>query len=282
MTRYLFYKLKGLASDRSVLFWSVGFMLFWAVMWVYVFTRVDEPRPPREVLEYVLKVNAALAYTYLGVLSMGSLAIGLTQHKLVSSSAAAFAVRFTKLKPFRYMLEDFVAAVVALVYYVSVTVSAVICLTYLRFEVVALPEKPLELLAYMLLAGFTWYWLSYLLSLVMLVLRKPRSQPLGMIPLIVGFGIYSTLWLDPGSVVYVIPVAPLAPLIVSAASGVKPVTGGWFYAQPWRGTGANVTTIEPPLALAATCAWVFLLALTSLLLMRRVSGVPVEEAVQTG
>lgn len=40
MTLYLFYKLKGLATDRSAFFWGFFFTLFWVLMWVYVFTQV--------------------------------------------------------------------------------------------------------------------------------------------------------------------------------------------------------------------------------------------------
>lgn len=277
MTRYLRYLLKSLATDRSGLFWGVGFMLFWAVLWVYVFTRVEPPLPPREILEMSLKINAALAYTYLGVLSMSSVAIGLTQYKLFSSYAVAFATRFTRLTPARHLMEDFLAGLAAVFAYTLATVAAVVGLTYARFGVIALPEKPVEMIGYMLLAGALWYWLSYLLGETLLVLRKPRSQFMGMLPLLLGFGIYATLWLDPGSTAYLIPVAPLAPLIVSSATGTKPLTGGWIFYQPWRNPG-TATKIDPALAVVSSLTWILLLAAGSLLLRRKITGMPREEA----
>ena len=276
MTRYLIYKFKGLATSRSVLFWGIGFMLFWAVMWVYVFLQVKEPLLPREVLEQVLKVTAALSYSYLGVLSMSSVAIGLTQDKLVSSSASAFVVRFSRLTPLRLLLEDFIAGVAAVTFYALATIAAVTGLMYSRFSILLLPEKPVELFAYIVLAGVEWYWFSYFLCTAMLALRKPRSQLLGMLPLMLGFSIYATLWLDPGEVVYALPVAPLAPLVVSSASGVDAAAGGWLSYQPWRGSSA-ITVVEPLPALISTFAWILLLALASLLLAKRITGIPVEE-----
>ncbi|MEM0345487.1 MAG: hypothetical protein QW448_07140 [Thermofilaceae archaeon] len=276
VTSYLIYKFKSLMTNRSGLFWGIGFMLFWAVMWVYVFLRVEEPLPPREVLEQVLKVVSALGYSYLGVLSMASVAIGLTSYKLYSSSASAFVVRFSRLTPFRLLLEDFVSGVAAIISYTLAVVAAVTGLMYLRFNILLFPEKPVELLAYIVLAGVEWYWLSYLLCTVMLALRKPRSQLLNMLPMMIGFGIYATLWLDPGKLVYALPIAPLAPLVVSSASSIDPVAGGWIPYQPWRNPGA-ATVVEPLPALISTFAWILSLALASLLLAKRVTGIPMEE-----
>jgi hypothetical protein len=74
MTLYLSYKLKGLITTRSALFWGIIFILFWVLMWIYVFTQITEPYP-QEVLREMLNINAALAYSYLGALSMGSVSI---------------------------------------------------------------------------------------------------------------------------------------------------------------------------------------------------------------
>ncbi|MEM2791130.1 MAG: hypothetical protein QW075_04705, partial [Thermofilaceae archaeon] len=188
-----------------------------------------------------------------------------------------FAARFTRLTPARYLIEDFLAGLAAILAYTSATIVAVVGLTYARFGILVLPDKLVEMIGYMLLAGALWYWLSYLLSEMLLVLRKPRSQLMGMLPLMLGFGVYATLWLDPGNIAYLLPVAPLAPLIVSSATGTKPLAGGWIFHQPWRNPSSG-TEIEPTLAIASTLAWILLLAVASFLLMRKVTGMPREEA----
>lgn len=283
MTRYLYCKLKGLLTDRSGLFWGVLFTLFWVLMWIYVFTRIEGPLPPPEILEEVLQVNAALAFAYLGALSMGSVAVGLTISVFASSSAVAFATRFTKLTPARYLLEDFLAGVAAVVAYALVCVAMVVAATYSRFRVLALPEKPALVVVYLVLCGVLLYWFSRATTLAMLALGKPRLPLLQMLPLILAFMNYAVLWVDLGDRVYALPLAPLLSLIVSAASGVEPATGGWLVGGwLWRNLARGVAPEPPnalsaPLALASTAAWTAAFAALSLALARRVRGVALEE-----
>ncbi len=285
MTLYLLYKLKGLVTDRSGLFWGVAFTLFWVLMWAYVFTRVEEPLPPRDILEKMLRVSAALAYSYLGGLSMGSVAVGLAISAFASSSAVAFATRFTRLTPAKYLLEDFLAGVAAVVAYALACVAMVVAATYARFRVLALPENPPLLVAYLSLCGVLLYWLSRAVSLAMLALGKPRLPLLQMVPLILAFLNYATLWVDLAERVYALPLAPLLSLIVSAASGIEPATGGWLVGGwLWEALARGAApkppnTLSAPLALATTAAWAAALAALSLALARRVKGVPLEELV---
>lgn len=231
----------------------------------------------------MLKVNAALAYSYLGALMMGTLAVGLTSSIFVSSSAVAFATRFTKLTPARYLLEDFLAGVSAVVAYALACVVAVVAATYARFGVLVLPENPALLVVYLALCGVLFYWFSRCTALAMTVLGKPRLPLLQMLPLILSFLNYATLWVDLESKVYALPLAPLLSLIVSAASGIEPVTGGWLMGGwLWEALARGVapkpqSALNAPLALASTAAWIAALAAASLALARRVKGVPLEE-----
>ena len=283
MTLYLYYKLKGLLTDRSILFWGLVFTLFWVLMWIYAFTRIEGPLPPPEVFEEILRVNTALALSYLGALAMGSVAIGLAATAFASSSAVAFATRFTKLTPTKYLVEDFMAGVVAVVAYALACVAMVVAATYARFGVIVLPESPALVVAYLALCGILLYWLSRAVALAMLALGKPRLPLLQMLPLFLALLNYATLWLDLGDKVYALPLAPLLSLIVSAASGVEPATGGWLAeGWLWRSLARGVAPEPPnalsaPLALASTAAWALALAAVSLTLTRKVKGVALEE-----
>lgn len=278
MTRYLLYKLKGLATSRSILLWGLLLMLFWAFMWVFVFTRVEDS-PPEEVLKSEVKVGAALGYVYLGVLSVSSVTIGLANHTLISSGAVVFATRFTKLSRSRYLLEDFAASLVCILIYEVAVIGAVVGLYFARFRILAPPENPLALLAYLVLAGVESYWIGQLLGVALLRARKALMSVLNFLPLLLGFSVYATLWLDPGDLVYALPLAPLASLAVSAASGVKAVRGSWFGGWLW-GYGEAPPELNHALALGSTVAWIVALALASLVLMKRVAGVKVEEVVR--
>jgi len=192
VTLYLYYKLKGLLTSRSALFWGVVFALFWVLMWVYVFTRI-EGSPPVDILERILRASAALAFSYLGALSMGSVAVGLTVSAFASTGAVAFATRFTKLTPAKYLLEDFLAGVAAVVAYALVCAVMVVAATYTRFGVLVLPQNPALVVVYLVLSGFLFYWLSRAVTLAMIALGKPRLPLLQMIPLFTAFLSYATL-----------------------------------------------------------------------------------------
>ena len=282
MTLYLYYKLKGLLTDRSVLLWGIVFELFWVLMWVYVFTPI-EGSPPVDILERMLRANAALAFSYLGALSMGSVAVGLAVSAFASSGAVAFAIRFTKLTPAKYLLEDFLAGVAAVVAYALVCVVTVVAATYARFGILVLPQNPALVIAYLALSGFLLYWLSRAVTLAMIALGKPRLPLLQMLPLFAAFLSYATLWLDLEDEIYALPLAPLLSLIVSAASGVEPATGGWLAGGWLWGSLARGVAPEPPhalsasLALASTAAWTAALAAVSLTLARKVRSVALEE-----
>lgn len=282
MTLYLFYKLKGIATSRSALFWGILFTLFWILMWVYVFIQIEE-LPPRDILEKVLKVNTALAYSYLGAISMGSVSIGLTISIFASSSAVAFASRFTKLTPSRYLIEDFLAGIVAITTFALACVAMVVAVTYARFNILVLPENPVLLVLYLILSGALLYWFSRFIALFMLALGKPRFQALNMLPLILTFLNYATLWVDLENRVYALPLAPLLSLIVSAAAGIEPATGGWLLGG-WLWMALKQGEMPKPpssldtySALMSTAAWIIVFAAASLSLTRRARGVTLEE-----
>lgn len=283
MTLYLYYKLKGLLTDRSGFFWGIVSTLFWVLMWVYVFTRVEEPLPSLDILEEMLRINAALAFSYLGALSMGSVAVGLTAGAIASSGAVAFATRFTKLTPAKYLVEDFLAGVAAVVAYALVCVAMVVAATYARYGILVLPENPVLLVAYLALCGILLYWLSRTVTLSMLALGKPRLPLLQMLPLFLAFLNYATLWLDLGDRVYALPLAPLLSLIVSAACGIEPTTGGWLAGgRLWENLAQGVApeplnALSVPLALASTAAWITALTAVSLTLALKVKSVALEE-----
>jgi hypothetical protein len=283
LTLYLYLKLKGLTTDRSVLFWGIFFTLFWVLMWAYVFTQLKEPLPPREILEKIHKVNTALAYSYLGALAMGSVSVGLAMSVLTSSSAVAYATRFTRLTPARYLVEDFLAGVAAVTAFALACVAMVVAVNYARFGILVIPENSVLLVLYLVLCGILLYWFSRCIALAMLALGKPRLPLLNMVPLILAFLNYATLWVDLENKVYALPLAPLLSLIVSAAAGIEPATGGWLNGNWLWMALARGEAPKPPclldakLALLSTTVWASVFFVASLVLVRRARGVPVEE-----
>ena len=276
MTLYLLYKIKSLTTHKGVVLWGLLFMLFWAVMWVFVFTRV-EGEMPGEALRTRLKMYTALAYVYLGVLSITSMTVNISQHLLLASSAVSFATRFTKLSRAKFLLEDFVAGLFSVLLYVFALIVSVIALTYLRFRLLVLPDNVLGLVACLALAGVEAYLIGVFVGLIMLATQRV-TPILYFIPLLLGFIIYSSLWLDMGDAVYALPLAPLASMAASCAAGVKAVRGNWL--EGWTGQGPPPPELNIGAALASTALMILALALANLALMRKITGKPLEEIVR--
>ncbi len=279
MTLYLKYKIKSFLTDKSSLTWGLAFMEFWVVMWVYVFTPEKPELSWNYRLEDYLKVNSAIAYGYLGTLSMSSVAVGLASHVIVTSAAVTYATKFTKLSPKKYLLEDFVASVVGISAYALAIILSMVALTFARFKVIVVPDNPAAVLAEVILGGAILYWLGKLVALASLALGRARFQLLSMVPLFTGFVVYSSLWIDPGVYVYFIPLGPLPSLIISSSTGLKPATGGWL--RDWRSWVNPSSVIDPALGFASLLVWVVLLVLASLALLKKARSAPIEEVALT-
>ncbi|MEM1660686.1 MAG: hypothetical protein QXR17_06065 [Candidatus Bathyarchaeia archaeon] len=272
MTAYFKYKLKELLTNAELLCWSIGFIEFWVFMWVFVFTQVSMVD---EWTKVFLQVNAGLAYSFLGVLSMAATGIGLTGSIYRSSVSTRYITKFSKLGPALYLLEDFLASLVAILIYVLVIFASVIGLLYARWGVIALPHSPVGIFTGLLMAAITFYWLSYAFSLIIVVTRRARALTIASYtPLILGLTAYSQLWIDFGSAVYFIPVAPLVGLLTYHGAEMHPPTGtylGWLYSDKLY------PALNLRLAAASSIAWIAILIVVSLLLLRKSRGVSIEE-----
>jgi len=272
VTLYLRLKVKDLLTNLELLGWSIGFMEFWAAMWIFVFSG---GRAVGEWGVYVVNINIALAYSFLSLLSISSTAIGLTYSVFYMSRAARYMVKFTRIGPARLVIEDFLGSLTAILVYAAIIFSSVIGLSYLRWRVLAFPENPLGVLADLILAGISFYWLSYMLALAVLVSGRTRALTMtGYLPLIIGFVAYSQLWIDLGDLIYVIPLCALPALLTYHGTGAIPPTGSYL---AWLMGSATVRAVNLRLAAASTFAWIVVFITVSLALMRKSRGVPLEE-----
>ncbi|MEM4576693.1 MAG: hypothetical protein QW701_04440 [Candidatus Nezhaarchaeales archaeon] len=272
MTAYLKYKLKELLTNVELLGWSIGFIEFWVFMWVFVFTPVSMVD---EWTKVFLQVNTGLAYSFLGVLSMAAAGAGLTGSIYRGSIPTRYITKFSRLGPALYLLEDFLASLVAILVYVLVIFVSVIGLSYARWGVIALPYSPVGIFAGLLMAAVTFYWLSYAFSLPIVVTKRIRALTMASyMPLILGFIAYSQLWIDFGSAVYFVPVVPLIGLLAYHGAGMYPPTGaylGWLYSDKLY------QALNLRLAAVSSITWIAILIVISMLLLRKSRGVSIEE-----
>lgn len=272
LTTYLKYKLKELLTNVELLGWSIGFIEFWVFMWIFVFTQVSMVD---EWTKVFLQINTGLAYSFLGVLSMAAAGTELTGSIYRSSVSTRYITKFSKLGPTLYLLEDFLASLVAILIYVLAIFVSVIGLSYARWGIIALPHSSVGIFAGLLIAAVTFYWLSYAFSLIIVVTKRARALTIASYaPLILGFIAYSQLWIDFGSAVYFIPIVPLVGLLTYHGTGAYPPTGtyiGWLYSDKLY------PVLNLRLAAASSITWIAILIMISLLLLRKSRGVSIEE-----
>ena len=272
MTLYLKLKIKDLLTSPELLGWSIGFIEFWVIMWVFVFSQI----PAKTAWNiYVVKTNIAMAFSFLGLLSISSVAIGLTYSIFHMSRAARYITKFTKVSPFRFMIEDFLGSLVAILIFAFVIFISVIGLSYMKWRILALPENPFGVLIDLILGGVALYWLAYMLALAVIVSRRTKALTMtSYIPLIIGFIAYSELWIDLGNLVYIIPLCSLPALLIYHGTGAYPPTGAYLL---WLSSSGTVTAVNLRLAAISLFAWIIIFMTLSLILLRKSRGVPIEE-----
>ena len=272
MTLYLKLKIKDLLTNPELLGWSIGFIEFWVVMWIFVFSQI-----PAETAwnVYVVKTNISMAFSFLGLLSMSSVAVGLTYSIFYTSRAARYITKFTRVGPLKFMIEDFLGSLVAILIFAFTIFVSVIGLSYVKWGILALPENPLGVLVDLVLGGIALYWLAYTLALAVIVSRRTKALTMtSYIPLIIGFIAYSQLWIDLGNLIYIIPLCSLPALLTYHGTGAYPPTGAYF---TWLSSSDTVTAANLRLAAISVFTSIIIFTTLSLILLRKSRGVPLEE-----
>jgi len=273
MTLYLRLKVKALLTNAELLGWGIGFIEFWVFMWLFVFTSGVEVKSPW--YEYVVNTNAAMAYSFLGLLSMASVAISLAYSILYSSQATRYITKFTRASPVIFMIEDFVASLLVMFVTVFVIIASVMAGAYVRWGLTPHVENPVGVFVDLMLGGIALYWLSYALALVIIITKRVRATTMAsFLPLILAFIVYAQLWVNFGDLVYVIPLSTMPSLLVYHSTGAIPPTGAYF---KWLSGAGKLQAVDLRLAAISLCAWTILFAATSFVLLRKSRGIPVEE-----
>ena len=146
MIRYLLYKVRSITLHPGTVFWPVFFVLFWAIMWVYVFGASIAKYSSMSWYREFVSAYFATAFGGLGIIAMGSAGIGLTQGLFTRIAAIRFLTRFSRLSPRRFIVEDLVASLLSLLVVALVEVVAVILLVWQRYGVLIEPKHLLALL----------------------------------------------------------------------------------------------------------------------------------------
>lgn len=279
MTKYLKYKVRAVVLHPAILAWSIGFVLFWVVLWVFVFSKgLLEYRGQPWYAEAV-KSDIGLAYGSLGLIALGSVATGLADGVHHASISIRYITKYTRLGPRKFILEDTLASLVSLAIVASIIILATITLAWVRFGVLAAPKKPLWLAFDLILVGVLLYELSLLLGYLTVLVGRPRLRGfIAMAPLLLSFIAYATIFTDLGNTIaYVFPFNSFLALAVYHSTALEPPGSGFLWWVTGYYTGSQAySPVDIPLLYASLVLWILALATLLVIIVRRARGIPVE------
>ncbi len=265
MTKYLGMHLRSLITNPYLIFWSVLFIEFWILMWAYVFGGYIQ------TTEEAVRDYTATASGTLVILSLSGAAVTIAGSLLHSSKSVRYVTKYTKLSPSRFLVENLVSSVLALLVISVVMFASVVIVFTVRFGMFPLPLYPLGLVFALVLWSLFLYALAFFLNASLVVLRAGRSATfISFIPLLLGFLPYFALWVDFGNAVYVSPFNCLTSLCYYFFSGKAAPTGGFLM------PGAR-TLVDQNIVLLSLVLWLAVLIIADVLLLRKMRGIGVEE-----
>ncbi|MHA1264320.1 MAG: hypothetical protein ACTSRS_03715 [Candidatus Helarchaeota archaeon] len=265
MTKYLQMNTKTLLKNPYLIFWSILFIEFWVVMWAFVF---GNQLPS---LESAIRDYQAMAYGNLLMLSLSAAAITIASTLLYSSKSIRFITKYTKLSPIQFILENLVSSLIVLLIISGIMFISILLVFYLKFELVILPVNALGLVFSIVLSNLFIYLLALFLNLLVINLRAPKSSSfITFVPMILAFTSYSALWIDFGTFAYISPFNCITSICYYFIAGKSPPTGNFFM------TGEK-TLVNMDLIFLSLVLWIILLTIISIVLLKRMRGIGIEE-----
>lgn len=265
MTKYLWMNVKSLLTNPYILFWSILFTEFWVVMWAYVFGNYVPQ------VEEAVRVYTATAYGNLLMLSLSGASVTIASSLLYSSKSIRYVTKYTKLSPSRFLLENLVSSLAALLVISAVMFISVTGVFYARFGLLLMPVDATGMFLSILLGSLFIYALALFLNFLIVVLRAPKSASfIHFLPLVLGFTAYASLWIDFGIAVYLSPFNCIVSTCYYYFSGQAPPTGNFF------ALGSHAL-VNVSLAMVSLVGWSIALMALNVLLLRVMRGISIEE-----
>jgi hypothetical protein len=138
---YPLYKVRAVLLHPSIIAWAILFVLFWAVMWIYVFGSSLAKYRGRFWYGELVSSYVATAYSSLAMISVGSIAVGLTSSLAAASPALRFVTRFTRLTSRRLVVEDTLASLTVQAIAIAVLITATTLMAWHRYGVLVTPHN---------------------------------------------------------------------------------------------------------------------------------------------
>jgi len=265
LTKYLGMNAKSLLTNPYILFWSILFIEFWVLMWAYIFgnyiPQAEEP----------IRIYTATAYGNLLMLSLSGASVTIASSLLYSSKSIRYVTKYTKLSPSRFLLENLISSLIALLAISAVMFISVIGVFFARFGLVVMPIDVAGLSFSIFLGTLFIYAMALFLNFSVIILRAPKSASfISFLPLILAFTAYASLWIDFGNVTYFSPFNCIVSICYYYFSGQAPPTGNFLIQD-------GQTLVNGSITISSLIAWSIILMMLNVVLLRKMRGVGVEE-----
>lgn len=266
------YYTKSLFLSPEAIFWSIVFVIFWLFMGAYLFT---QGIPEEVVALYEFKIGYTSSwYGIAGTFSLASLCVGLCYYFLFTTSSLPYITKYGKVSTASFFLQiisgtflysSFLAAILMLCAYGIFSHA-------LSYNL--LPKNPWLALLFIGIGGLFYYLLSAAIILILILLRKVKSVRLvSFLPIMVSYALVflQVFGVASETLVYVSPFNNIYSLAAYAYFG-EPIPLEWG-----RGQLEEPILINPTYSILMLLAWMIILAMAGIYLMRRVKEIPTEE-----
>jgi len=265
------YYTKSLFLSPETIFWAIVFVIFWLFMGAYLFTQ----EMPKEVLAlHEFKVGYTSSwYGAAGVFSLSSLCVGLCYYFLFTTSSLPYVTKFGRVSTGSFFLQ-----IIFGTFLYSSFLGAILMLsTYgiyshaLSYNL--LPSKPWLAILFIGIGGLFYYLLAVTVVLLLILLRKVKSVRLvSFLPMM---ACYALVFLQ------VFGVASETLVYASPFNNIYSLAAYAYRGEPiplkLGGPSEESVLINPIYSIGMLLAWMIVLTLTGIYLMRRVKEVPTEE-----
>ncbi len=272
-TRYFKVSLLHYLLNPYLWFWAIFFMSFWAAMGAFVFSRETPPA-------YV-QYHFAAIFGQLLILCIGSIAISIVQSIYYASFSIRFVTKFSRLNSGRFYVEHSLSTILALIVFSLILWMLQLSFYFIKFREIYLPKKPLGTILALVLSACFMYVFSVFITYLTICSRKGMMRSFASyIPLMLSFVAYAGFWIDFQKLCPFLPFYLISAITYYFYMDQKPYTGDIInnlIFQSHHGYVNKEGILEPSLAIISMIAWIIILSILSIFLIKKARGISIEE-----
>ncbi len=265
------YYIKSLFLSPEIIFWSIVFIIFWLFMGAYFFVRGI----PEEVVSlHEFKIGYTSSwYGSSGTFSLAILCVSLCYYFLFTTSSLPYITKYGKVSTTSFFFQIIFGTFLYATFLSMVLMLSTYVIFSQAFSSNLLPQKPELALLFIGIGGVFYYLVAAAIVLALILLKKVKSVRLAsFLPMMITYALVflQIFGLASETLVYTSPFNVIYSLTAYAYLG-EPIP-----LKTGMQTDESVL-IDPAYSILILLAWIIILAVVDIYLMRKVKEVPTEE-----